>query len=237
MRIRLWVWLAIVLASMSVSLLAYASECGGSFYCYGETGHATVVTPTRPPPIPPPNTYLRRLQQRNQTQIELRNRTAYRNAPPVVTRPRTAVTATATRPAAVTRNRTTTNRVANNLTTRAQTATRTAAASPTVNRTRSTTASPPNRTANTPRVTVPATARTTTTTATQPTPTTAARATTTRPAQTSARRCGNNLALLNKAKSLESAAVIAATKGQSEKSKRLFKEAAKARTDAAACQR
>ena len=236
MRIRLWVWLAIVLASMSVSLLAYASECGGSFYCYGETGHATVVTPTRPPPIPPPNTYLRRLQQRNQTQIDLRNRTDYRNAPPVVTRPRTAVTATATRPAAVTRNRTPTNRVANNLTTRAQTATRTAATSPTVTRTRPTTASPANRPANTSRITVPTTARTTTT-AIRPTPTTAARATTTRPAQTSAQRCGNNLALLNKAKSLESSAVIAATKGQSEKSKRLFKSAAKARSDAATCQR
>ncbi len=64
-----------VLVSSAYSVVQ-AKACGDSFYCYGDTAESLATTSTRPPPIPPPNTYLRRLQQRNQQHIAVRNRTA-----------------------------------------------------------------------------------------------------------------------------------------------------------------
>ena len=56
---------SLLIAIISFSVIpSQAADCGYTFDCYGNYGPATVATPTRPPPIPPPNTYLRRLQQR-----------------------------------------------------------------------------------------------------------------------------------------------------------------------------
>ncbi len=76
MKIKLSLLAAAVSVCLSgVSASVIAKECGDSFYCYGDTASSVVATPTRPPPIPPPNTYLRRLQQRNQEHVAMRNHT------------------------------------------------------------------------------------------------------------------------------------------------------------------
>lgn len=61
---------ALAMGAMAVPVIA-ADNCTSSFYCYGSSAAETVRTATRPPPIAPPSR--RYTQQRSQAQLAARN--------------------------------------------------------------------------------------------------------------------------------------------------------------------
>lgn len=266
--------LLIAISSFSV-IPSQAADCGYTFDCYGNYGPATVATPTRPPPIPPPNTYLRRLQQRGLVHMYLPRPSL--NTPSVSRSSRKSAGNKSSRPTSIaTPTRQPTTRLAGSTTHKAKTgATKSLinkkSATQATQITRSTTrksatthvasaktkqappvlaqsvAAKPGLTKHAKRATTsttfkPVTKLNKTTAVAKPkakTVTSAQRlAKSAHPvSQTSkiVKRCSAPLALQNKAHSLESAAVAAATQGKTQLARSLFKSAAKTRNQTTRC--
>lgn len=267
---------SLLIAIISFSVIpSQAADCGYTFDCYGNYGPATVATPTRPPPIPPPNTYLRRLQQRGLVHMYLPRPSL--NTPSVSRSSRKSAGNKSSRPTSIaTPTRQPTTRLAGSTTHKAKTgATKSLinkkSATQATQITRSTTrksatthvasaktkqappvlaqsvAAKPGLTKHAKRATTsttfkPVTKLNKTTAVAKPkakTVTSAQRlAKSAHPvSQTSkiVKRCSAPLALQNKAHSLESAAVAAATQGKTQLARSLFKSAAKTRNQTTRC--